>query len=428
MSYQSAFIEILAETKAEIRLSYMRRRLNYATIARKAVVLKGARRSGKSTMLRQIEDDERASGRICLAVNFVDERLSGLAAADLASMFDALHQVENVPTDAQLSLLLDELQVVDGWEAFVERQLRIPGRRVYITGSSSKLFSSEIATSMRGRSLSYEIFPFDFSEFLELQGLLPKSVALGGEAKAAVKAQFQRYLLEGGYPETIGLDRRTQVQILQEYFDVLLLRDVIERHNASSPVLVKRFLLQLIQRYSSSFSINRFVDLLRAQGLGAGKAHITEMIEWFLDAYAVFPVTVLSESLHKQHTNPKKLYAIDNGLINAVTTGRLQNEGRLLENLVFLTLRRRGDTIHYVKTRSGYEVDFYTPTEGLIQVAWSIEDTATRQRELRALEQAMEELGASEALLITANESEEILGPVGRIKIVPAWEWCLLYE
>lgn len=117
---------------------------------------------------------------------------------------------------------------------------------------------------------------------------------------------------------------------------------------------------------------------------------------------------------------------IDNGLINAVTTGRLQNEGRLLENLVFLMLRRRGDTIHYVKTRSGYEVDFHSPTEGLIQVAWSIEDAATRQRELRALEQAVEELGVRESLLITANESDEIVSRVGTIKVVPAWEWCLL--
>jgi hypothetical protein len=150
--------------------------------------------------------------------------------------------------------------------------------------------------------------------------------------------------MEGGFPEVLGLDRRTQVQILQEYLDVLLLRDVIERHNASSPVTVKRFLAQLLTKFGSAFTVNRCVELLKAQGLGTSKTNLSEMIEWFSDAYAVFPVKMFSESVQKQNTNPKKIYAIDNGLANAVITGRSGNEGRLLENLVFLTLRAKDRT------------------------------------------------------------------------------------
>jgi predicted AAA+ superfamily ATPase len=142
---------------------------------------------------------------------------------------------------------------------------------------------------MRGRSLSYEVFPFTFREYLELQGALPRRLPLGGEQKSAIKARFDRYLMEGGFPEVVGLDRRTQVQILQEYLDVLLLRDVIERNNASSPVTVKRFLVLLISRFGAAFTINRCVDLLKAQGLGASKGFLGEMLDWFADAYALFP-------------------------------------------------------------------------------------------------------------------------------------------
>ena len=272
--------------------------MEYKVLPRKAVVLKGVRRSGKSTLLRQIEEDERASGRTCLHMNFIDERLGGLGARDLG-------------------------------------------------------------------------------------------------------------------------------EILQEYLDVLLLRDVIERHNASSPVTVKRFLVQLLTKFGSTFTINRCVELLKAQGLGTSKTNLSEMIEWFADAYAVFPVKMFSESIQKQNTNPKKIYAIGNGLINAVNTGRLGTEGRLLENLVFLTLRRQDQDIRYVKTRDGYEVDFYCKDAGLIQVAWSLDDDATRKRELRALEQAMEELHLRESVLITADRTETIELPSGTVRVTPAWEWSL---
>jgi predicted AAA+ superfamily ATPase len=427
MSHQSAFAEILAEGRNDSRDAYLRRALPYQVLPHKAVILTGVRRSGKSTLLRQIEDDERAAGRPCLHMNFVDERLAGLRADELGGLFDAFYQVHPETTArAPLSLLLDELQVVDGWEAFVERQLRIKDRRVFITGSSAKLLGREIASAMRGRSLSYEVFPFDFREFLAWQNRLPARLPLGQEEAAAVKAHFRRYLLEGGFPETVGLDRPTQVRILQEYLDVLLLRDVIERNDASSPVTVRRLLLQLVSRFAGTFTVNRLADLLRAQGLGTAKANVSEMIEWFADAYAIFPVKVLSESVQKQNTNPKKLYVIDNGLINAVTVGRDRNEGRLLENLVFLTLRRRhGEDVHYVRTRSGYEVDFHSSQAGLVQVAWSLADETVRTRELRALEEAMQELRLRESKLITADESETIDLATGTVTVLPAWEWML---
>ena len=426
MDYQSAFTEILAETRDQPATPYLHRGLDYAVVPRKAVVLKGVRRSGKSTLLRQAGDDQTGAGRLCLHMNFVDDRLAGLTGAHLGALLDAFHRVYPQTRPAQpLTLLLDELQVVEGWEAFVERQLRVRDRRVFVTGSSAKLLSQEIASAMRGRSLSYEVFPFDFPEFLALQGVLPSRLPLGADEKAMVKAHFRRYLMEGGFPETIGLDRSTQVRMLQEYLDVLLLRDVIERHDTSSPTMIRRFLLLLVNRFASSVTINRCVELLRAQGLGTAKAHLSEVLDWFHDAYAVFPVKVLSESVQKQNTNPRKLYVIDNGLINAATTGRLHNEGRLLENLVFLTLRRRGHDVHYLRTRSGYEVDFHSESEGLVQVAWTLADEGTRTREVRALEQAMEELSIKEATLVTSEESGTIALPSGVVHVRPAWEWVL---
>jgi len=426
VDYQLSFMEILAEVRDEQRPSYLRRRLEYAVLPRKAVVLKGVRRSGKSTLLRQIEDDERAQGRKCLWVNFMDDRLAGLRAEHLRMMLDAFYLVyPDQRPGTGLTLLLDELQVVDGWETFVERQLRVRERRVFVTGPSAKLLSQEIASSMRGRSLAYEVFPFDFREYLALQDALPKDSVLGAEQKAHIKAQFQRYLFEGGFPETISVARRTQVQILQEYLDVLLLRDVIERHGASSPVMLRRLLLGLISRFASPFTINKLAEQLHAQGFSTTKSHVSEMFEWFADAYAVFAVKLLSESVHKQNTNPKKLYVIDNGFVNAVAVGRLENHGRLLENLVFLTLRRHYGELNYVRTARGHEVDFYNSELGLVQVAWSMSDAQTRVRELRALEEAMAELELREALIVTANDSDTVELASGTVHVRPAWEWLL---
>ncbi len=430
MEYAGIFIEILSELRDRQNPSFQWRNLHYEVLPKKAVILKGVRRSGKSTFLQQIEETERSQGRTCLSMNFVDERLAGLTAKELGGIFDAFYLVQrDASPDAPLTLLLDEIQVINGWEAFVDRQLRIKDRRVFITGSSAKLLSGEIATTMRGRSLSYEVFPFNFGEYLDYLGLRPAKLPLGEEPKAAIKAQFYSYLFEGGFPETIGRSRTTQVQVLQEYFDVLLLRDVIERHNASSPVVVKRFLSLMIHRFASTYTVNRFTEQLRSQGLGVSKSHVSEMIEWFHDAYAIFPLSMFSESLHKQNTNPKKIYAIDNGLINAMVAGRNKNEGRLLENLLFLELRRRYADLYYYKTKDGYEVDFYSPrSELLVQVSWSLHEGDTRKRELRALEQAMEELKLERALLVTADESSTFKVNAGTIQIVPAWQCCLEEE
>src|SRR5580658_4344503 len=220
MDYRSAFSEIIAELDAAGRPEFLRRHLRYEVLPRKAVVLKGVRRSGKSTLLLQIEEAERQERRECLTMNFIDERLTQLQGADLGQMFDAYYQTHDAAAQRKLSLLLDEIQVVDGWEAFVERQLRIHNRRVFLTGSSAKLLSKEIASSMRGRSLAYEVFPFDFGEYLALQQRRPAQ-ALGQEEKGIIKAQFQRYLTEGGFPETVGRQAATRTRILQEYFDVL---------------------------------------------------------------------------------------------------------------------------------------------------------------------------------------------------------------
>lgn len=426
MDYQSSFVEIFAEDRDQDRESFVRRALRYDVLPRKAVILKGVRRSGKSTLLRQIEDDERAQGRACLGVNFVDDRLLGLRVDQLGAMFDAYYQVYPAQRPGMdLTLLLDELQLVEGWEAFVERQLRVKGRRVFITGSSAKLLSQEIASTMRGRSLSYEIFPFDFREYLQFKQLLPAHTTVGAEQKALLGAQLQHYLMDGGFPETIGHTRATQVKILQEYLDVLLLRDVIERHRVAFPTLARRVLSELMARFASPFTINKLLEQLKAQGFSTSKTYLGELIEWFCDAYAVFTVTILSESVHKQNTNPKKLYGIDTGLLNATTTGRLQNRGRLLENLVFLALRRRGGEIHYVKTVKGHEVDFYHSEAGLVQVAWSLRDEQTEKRELRALEQAMAELEQDQSILITENESRKIKLSSGTVHVRPAWEWLL---
>ena len=424
MNYQIQFSEIFAEGRDEKVKPLLNRDVEFDIVDGKATVFTGVRRAGKSTFLKQIITQKKNLG-VILHVNFVDERLVGLTAAQLSQMFDGFYQVYPESAHNQkMVLMLDEIQVVDQWESFVERQLRQTDRIVFITGSSAKLLGDEIATAMRGRSLRYEIFPFSLDEYLKW---VKKSelnlTSLKREEKSRVAQWVLEYLTNGGFPEATLVSAATRNRILQEYFETILFRDVIERHNVAAPILAKRLLHQLISQFASTVSINKLVERLKAEGIGTTKQYVSQLVDWFQDAYAVFLVPIYSESIHRQNTNPKKCYVIDNGLVNAIIANSRGNFGRLLENAVFLALRRQNKDVFYYKTKDGFEVDFYLEQKHLIQVCWSLDDEDTRKRELRALEDSMSELGHNRGVIVTHREEEEI--KIGRkvIKVIPSWKF-----
>jgi predicted AAA+ superfamily ATPase len=301
---------------------------------------------------------------------------------------------------------------------------------VFISGSSAQLLSSEIATQMRGRSLSWELFPLSFGEFAHARGISPDAVQTSKHRLLLAKC-FEEYWQKGGFPEVLDASDKIRVMTHQEYFGSILFRDVVERHDIAHPRALTDLAAWLIDNTAATYSINKLTGYLSALGHKITKSAVSDYIGWFEDAYFLFSVRIFDASLARSNTNPKKIYCIDHALVRSVSSGVLLNDGHLLENIVFTALRRSGTKIYYYKTKSGREVDFAVPRKGgvqLVQVCESLAGADTRERELRALDEAMNDLGVKTGTIVTRSEDGETTTAAGTITIQSAWRWLLEQE
>jgi uncharacterized protein len=408
------------------------RHLKVEPVSGKAAVVIGVRRSGKSTYLFQIVDrllKEGVPRRNILYLNFFDDRLHNLPQDGLGAVIEAYYALypEKIHSE-KVYCFFDEIQTVEGWEPFVDRLMRTQKCEVYLTGSSARMLSREIATQMRGRALSWELFPFSFAEFLDYKEV-DGTGSLSTKKRLTVQKAFGEYWETGGFPEVTGLDRHLRVKIHQEYFHAVLFRDLVERHDISHPKAVKDLAHRLIDNTASLYSVNSLTGHLQSLGHKAPKSAVSDYLEWFEDAFFLFTVRLFDASLARSNANPKKIYCVDHALVTSVASGVLVNSGHLLENLVFVGLRRVTSEIHYYRTRNGGEVDFVARlrdrTRVLVQVCESRADPRTRKRELAALCDAMAELDLQSATIVTRNEEEEIDVDGRRVSVVPAWRFLL---
>jgi len=408
------------------------RRLKIRPVPDKATVCIGVRRSGKSTYLFQVIKrllDDGVSRENILYLNFFDDRLHNLRQVGLGVITDAYYSLypEKKNTET-VYCFFDEIQAVPGWEPFVDRLMRTEKCEVYITGSSARMLSKEIATQMRGRALSWELFPFSFREFLDYKQI-DVTGHLSTKKRLLVQKAFEDYWETGGFPEVVGLDRHLRIKIHQEYFHAVLFRDLVERHDISHPKAVKDLAHRLIDNTASLYSINSLTGYLKSLGHKAPKYAVSEYLEWFEDAYFLFTVRIFDASLARSKTNPKKIYCVDHAMVTSVASGILVNTGHLLENLVFRALRRVTPDIWYCKTKGGMEVDFLAQLQDrsrmLVQVCESMADPQTRKREIAALTEAMAEYGLKSGTVVTRNEEDRIKVDAGKIEVVPAWRFLL---
>lgn len=429
-------LDILKEIIRNAQVAPMRpgtpRHLCVRPVAGKAMVCIGARRSGKSTYMFQQIKRLLADGvgpENILYLNFVDDRLHDLRYDNLDSILEAYFSLypEKRQTE-KVYCFFDEIQMVDGWELFVDRLMRTEDCEVYLTGSSAHMLSREVATHMRGRALSWELFPFSFREFLDHTGVEHRK-PLSSKQRLLVQKAFGAYWEAGGFPEAAGLDGRLRVKVHQEYFAVMLFRDLIERHDISHPKALTDLAYRLIDNTSCLYTINKLTAFLASLGHKVPKSTVADYIAWFEDAYFLFTVRLFDASAARANANPKKIYCIDHSLVTSVSSGILVNSRHLLENLVFTALRRATARIHYVRTRNGREVDFVAQMEDrsrlLVQACESLSDPRTRKRETVALNEAMSELGLPTATIVTRGEEERIEVHSGVIDVVPAWRFLL---
>ncbi len=425
--------EIILDFQEIDLLTGVPRRVAVAPVPGKATVCIGVRRSGKSTFMFQLMKKLQSSGvsrENILYLNFFDERLHSLQHDNLGVIPEAYFSLYPEKKNAEkVYCFFDEIQVISGWEPFIDRLMRMDKCEVYITGSSAQMLSREIATQMRGRALSWEMFPFSFREFLDYKGI-ESDGPLSTKKRLSIQKAFEEFWENGGFPEVAGLDRMLRIKIHQEYWGAMLFRDLVERHDISHPKALTDLAHWLVDNTGALYSINNLTGYLKSLGHKAPKSTVSNYLEWFEDAYILFTVRIFDASLSRANVNPKKIYCVDHALVRSISSGILINSGHLLENLVFTALRRITPDIFYYKTRTGREVDFITgrqgPSRRLVQVCESMADRQTRKREITALAEAMTELKLTQGIIVTRNEEEQIQVDCGNIDVVSAW-WFLLH-
>ena len=424
--------EIIVNAQINELFEGVPRLIEVTALPNKATIIIGVRRCGKSTLINQIISHKKKQGlsnQNILHLNFFDDRLANLRTEGLNNVMEAFYSLyPEKKNDEKIICFFDEIQVIPLWELFIERLLRTEKCEIYITGSSARMLSKEVATQMRGRALSWELFPFSFEEYLTYKNLRIEK-PFSTKSRLTIQKIYTDYWNCGGFPEVFGITDSLRIKIHQEYFNSILFRDLIERYDVSHPRAVIDLARILINAVGSLYTLNRLTNHLKSLGHKVAKMNVAEYIEWFEDAYFLFTVRVYDASYSKSNANPKKIYCIDHALVTSVSSGILVNSGHLLENLVFVALRRVTVDIYYYKTKGNREVDFLVLNQNreksLIQVTDSLANTETRKRELLALQNSMEELGLESATIVTQAESEQLKFDWGFVNVVPIWKFLL---
>ena len=371
------------------------------------VVISGVRRSGKSTLLKQFSDRLTNYNYI----NFDDERLVDFRIQD----FNTLLQIWQKHFRSK-NILIDEIQNVPSWERFV-RRIHDEGYKVFITGSNSKLLSSELATHLTGRYKNLELFPFSFIEFAEFRKESIDLKTTSNKAKAA--KLFEEYLFNGGFPEYA---KSRDKEFVKKTYEDVIYRDIISRYNIRESKAFRLLSNYLFTNFTKETSYGSLKKVLGFKSSTSVREYVSRLQE----AYLLFELYKYDYSLKKQYTSNKKIYAIDNGMRNEISFQFSEDRGRLLENMIFIELKRRGKELYYFKNKK--ECDFIIFEKNkiteAIQVA-TVVSPENRDREVDGLLEALEMFKLREGCIITEHQKEKLEMGGKTIKLVPVIDWLV---
>lgn len=399
----------------------------------KIVTIPGVRRCGKSSRMEAVINDLLAKGverERFLWVSFDDERLVRMSSDELDQIIEAYREMYPNIEMSSVYMFFDEIQLIDGWEYFVMRLYKHYSKNIYISGSNATMLSGEMKSALRGWPEEEETMPLSFREYCGFKGISTDSWLESDMAK--LRNAFADYNNEGGFPEVVLTENLLQkAKILQAYFDTMLLKDLVEHYGLSNIEVLRYFLKRIMANLTKPTSIRAIHGDIKSRGLKVSKDVLYEWAEHACDIFMFLRVPNYSRSLQKIESSQPKYYCIDNGLRDAVLLPQSNDDGKKLENTVFLQLYRKRtpvDRIFYYQGKG--ECDFVVQRgveiNRLIQVTWNMDDEETRRREIDGLIEASEATGCTNLLIITADTTEEIrLDNSLTIYVLPAWRWLL---
>jgi uncharacterized protein len=404
------------------------------TLPNKAHAVTGMRRAGKTTFLKQLVAERRstAPAERAVYISFDDDRLAEIKADQLSALLEAYYRrFPQLRRRDTVSWFLDEIQLVPGWERFVRRILDTEQVEMVVSGSSARMLSREVHSSLRGRGIETVIRPFSFREFLRHRGEEPSTEPRRWTAnqRSFVEKRFGEYLLEGGFPEAQGLSPALRIELLQGYVDTVLFRDVVERYAVSQVSALRWIVRHCLRNPAASTSVHRLFLDLKAQGHAVSKDSVHALLAHLVDSYLISTVSLHTASERQRNSNPRKVYPADPGFIHAFDLHGRTNLGHALETVVFNELQRRGANVEYIKTADGFEVDFHirhrAGDRALLQVCADPASEQTRTRELRALGAAAKENPKLPAALLVLTQEQAAALSAEPFRTVPAYEWML---
>ncbi len=370
------------------------------------VAITGIRRCGKSTFLKQVMGEYPG-----YYLNFDDDRLINFQVDDFQKLVEIFHELYG----ERLYYYLDEIQNIKGWELFA-RRLRDEDKKLYVTGSNANMLSKELGTRLTGRYLQWNLYPFSFREYVRFNDLLTEFEHYTSEIKGKIKAAFNQYLLNGGFPEYLFTGN---IEYLRTLYNNIIYRDVLARYNITNDKIVKELMYHIASNLAKEFSYNSLKNMLK---LGSSTT-IKDYLNYIENSYLLIQVPKFSYSTKSQIYANKKIYMIDTAM--AVINGfRLSGDmGRLLENLVCIHLKRNNHELFYFRDK--YECDFIAGSDSgyyAIQVCYELHEM-NRERELRGLAEAMNKLELHNGTIITIDQEEEVIVDGKEVSIIPAYKW-----
>ena len=417
---------------------YVTRKGEINLVDRMVTTIVGARRAGKSFRSLQLADELIRNGtldsiqQVC-HLDFDNPILSAMTARDLSQIQDTFLKISpGLGPKTPLVFILDEIHKIKNWEEYVIDLSRNPNWKVVVTGSSSKMIKTDMATELRGKAVSSTIHPLSFVEFLEFRSFKGRSGSSKGQAE--IRRHFDDYLKWGSYPALVNLEQHSKEALLREYFDTMILRDIIQRYNVSKPRQCIQLYNYLLSNIGKPHTLRSAYGYLKEGGYTTSRDSVHNYIDQAEDSWLLFLIPIQSDSHKEQDRNYKKIYAVDWAL--AIRNSSIWDGfySRALENMIFMNLHGSYPRIRYYLTRSKrQEVDFIaSDSRGkpvlAVQVCMDLSQKNTLDRELEPLIATAKYFNIKENLIITLNEEKKFQKDQVTVNAIPAWKWFLKNE